>query len=136
VKYLPSGLSSGGRALLGWLALAFLGPGCKDYAYRHEVSGVVLTASGAPLASVFVLRVNSKNEPYGVPDLYQTKTDAAGHFEFKNEGRGPSPTTKAPWRIAVETPTKARIFYDVDAVWNATGTCTGYCATGLTLQIP
>lgn len=120
-------------------ALAFVAVhvSCTDHAYRHEVEGQVIDAKGAPVVGVWVTRVSDKGEPYGLPDLYQRKTDESGHFSFVSDGKGPAPAASAPWHLAVEVPPrKDRARFEIDARWsNDRSTCFGYCAKNLKLVV-
>lgn len=111
--------------------------GCRDYAYRHELEGVVLDAKGAPLANAEVQRLNEKSEPYGFDSDYLRVTDEAGHFSFAAEGRGPSPLEAAPWRLRVKHAEAGEREVEVQARWQEQregAVCWGYCAKGLSLQ--
>ena len=126
------------RCLIGvFLATSTLCVACKDHAYRHDVEGQVVDAKGTPIPGAIVTRVSDKGEPYGIPDLYQQKTDEKGHFRFESEGRGPAPAFAAPWRLAVEIPNrKDHAHFEVSAVWSGDrAKCYGYCAKELSLVV-
>lgn len=125
------------RLVRALMCAGLLSVSCKDHAYRHDVEGQVVDAKGVPIAGAIVTRVSDKGEPYGIPDLYQRKADEKGHFRFESEGRGPSPAASAPWRLAVEVPSrKDHAHFDVNAVWSDDRSkCYGYCAKELSLVV-
>jgi hypothetical protein len=105
---------------------------CKDYPYRHEIAGTVTDAKGAPVASAVVLRVDDKDNAYGVDELYKRTTSDKGEFSFISEGRGPSPMPSAPWRLQVDFGKGVKQVYPLNVAYSAGANgCTGYCAKSL-----
>jgi hypothetical protein len=124
------------KASLHALGLLTLLGACRDYEYRHEVSGVVVDAQNKPVADAVVRRVTEKGDQYGVNELYSRTTKADGAFSFVNEGRGPEHLAEAPWKVQVEYPVGSKHTFDVVAKWSDDRSgCFGYCARNVTIQL-
>lgn len=125
------------RRVAAVLATLTVGSACKDYAYRHEVAGMVVDTKGAPITGVSVQRVDDKNNSYGVDELYKRVTNEKGEFSFVNEGRGPSPMPSAPWRLQVDFGAGNTKVFPLDVRFSeGKDGCTGYCARHLVLTRP
>ena len=109
--------------------------GCKDYSYRHEISGRVVAEGDRPVAGAVVQRVNDKGDPYGHDDGYRRVTDAQGSFSFVADGRGPKPMAYAPWTLKVTKEQHVERILEVRAEWSEDAACFGYCAKGFTIEL-
>jgi hypothetical protein len=107
---------------------------CRDYAYRHDISGTVVDSKGAPVASAVVQRIDDKDKPYGVDELYKRTTNAKGEFQFVSEGRGPSPVPSAPWRFQVDFGNGETKIFGIDVPYEQAPVCTGYCMKSLVIS--
>ena len=91
-----------------------------DYAYRHDVAGVVLdAASGAPLAGAVVDRVESGLTNAADPALYRRTTGPDGTFRFLYSGLGGKPEKFQRWELIVRLPGWQSVTLASNVRWHA-----------------
>ncbi len=74
-----------------------------DYAYSHDVWGIVVNKKGEPIRGVVVERVENgvdmNQSLYGVASIYKRTTDKMGRFRFYYSGLGGKPDTNFTWHL-------------------------------------
>lgn len=87
-----------------------------DYAYRHNVAGVVTDSQGNPIPTVLVLR-SLESTGQRDPGEKQQSTDSQGKFEFLHESVGSKPKDKITWILTFEHPEFQTKQVRIDLFW-------------------
>ena len=111
---------------------------CTDYAYQHKVSGNVIDTEGQPVQGAIVRRVLDweNRTQYGLPSLYERKTDENGNFEFHHKGMGSKPKPREIWYLIVNHPDYEELQVSIEVQWQEpVDSNFGYIKEGIKLTL-
>lgn len=111
---------------------------CSEYAYRHEIEGVLIDSVNNPVAGARLRRQTENGKPYGAEHVYEIYSSSDGKFSFIFSGLGRKPKPVDTWRVAIEHPDFHNTSFTINVSWTErpdTSGSYGYIKKNIIVQL-
>ena len=90
---------------------------CSEYAYRHEIEGVLIDSTNNPVAGARLRRQTVDGKPYGAEHVYLIYSSSDGKFSFIFSGLGRKPKPVDTWWVVIEHPDYYNTSFIINVPW-------------------